>query len=76
MEGRNVKYGLQCCISRVSPAMQGAVPEVAASIATNGVKADEIMSFICFQVKVATMNPNKHSASAASVQWSKATEIG
>lgn len=76
MEGRNVKYGLQCSISRVSRAMQEAVPEVAASNATNGVKTYTIMSFICFQVKIVTMNPNKHSASAASIQWSNATEIG
>ena len=55
--------------------MPEAVPEVAASNATNGVKADEIMSFICFQVKVATMDPNKHSASDESVQWSKTREI-
>ena len=72
MEGSNVKYGLQCGISRASPAMQEAVT---ASNATNGVKTEEIIYFICFQVKIATMNPNKHSGAAASIQWSKVREI-
>ena len=66
MDGSIVKYGLQWSIGRALPAMQEAVPEVAAFNATNGVKTDAIMSFICFQVKIATMNPNKHSKAAAS----------